>query len=74
MRTHLDIIKDAGGPTELGRTIGVDPNTVHAWVRAESIPAAHYVSVVHAEIATFEELAVAAAARRKAKPEKARAA
>lgn len=64
MQTHTDIIKRAGGATELGRRIGVDPNTVHAWKRANSIPAAYWRGIAEEQIATLDQLADAAAARR----------
>ena len=66
MRTHIQIIEDAKGPTALARAIGVDPNTAKAWGRNKSIPGAHWVSVAAAGIATLEELALAAAVRREA--------
>lgn len=64
MRTFSHIIKDAGGATALARKIGEDPNTVHAWKRGKSIPAAHWNAVVAAKLATLKELADAAEARR----------
>jgi carbamoyl-phosphate synthase small subunit len=64
MRTFSHIIKDAGGSTALARKIGEDPNTVHAWKRGKSIPAAHWNAVVAAKLATLQELADAAEHRR----------
>lgn len=68
MRTFSHIILDAGGATALARKIGEDPNTVHAWKRGKSIPAAHWNAIVAAGQATLQELADAAEARR-ANPE-----
>ncbi|MEH0194542.1 hypothetical protein V7S57_02285 [Caulobacter sp. CCNWLY153] len=69
MRTHTDIIADAGGPTRLARSISttaavVDAGLVAAWKREESIPPAYWPRIVAAEIATLEELAHAAEARK----------
>ena len=61
--THSDIIVAAGGPSALGRKIGVDPNTTKAWKRLNSIPAPHWKAVADAGIASLEDLASAAAAK-----------
>lgn len=66
MRTHKQIIIDAGGPTSVGGAISVDPNTVKAWRHLNSIPAPYWNAVALANLATLEELAIAAAARRAA--------
>ncbi|MBD3833816.1 MAG: hypothetical protein IE910_10780 [Brevundimonas sp.] len=64
MRTFSQIIKDSGGATALARRIGEDPNTIHAWKRGTSIPAAHWNAIVAVGLATLKELADAAEARR----------
>lgn len=64
MRTHLDIIADAGGPTKMGARIQVEAGLVHAWKRENSIPAAYWARVVDAEISNLDELAAAAEARK----------
>lgn len=64
MRTHLDIIADAGGPTKLGVLINVEAGLIHAWKRENSIPAAYWPRIVAAEISTLDELAAAAEARK----------
>lgn len=64
MRTFHDIIDGAGGPTALARAIGDDPNTAHAWRRGGSIPATRWNALARAGIATLQELADAAEAKR----------
>lgn len=64
MRTHEQIITDANGPSAVGRVIGVEPGTVKQWRRLGSIPAPHWKALVEHGLATLEELADAAAARR----------
>ena len=65
MATFLDIFARVGA-TEMARRIGFDdPNTVHAWKRTGSIPSPHWKALADAGIATLEELAEAAAARRR---------
>ena len=66
MRHFTQIIRDAGGPTALAKAVGEDPNTVHAWRRGDSIPAPRWNAVVSAGLATLQELADAAEARRAA--------
>lgn len=55
------VIARNGGPASLGRMIGVAPNTVKAWNRLDSIPAAHWQALVSANAADLDELADAAA-------------
>lgn len=61
MRTHAEIIDR---PTRFARALDADPNTVKAWKRNNSIPAAHWAKVKRAGLATLEELADAAEIRR----------
>lgn len=61
---HRDMIDRAGGIAELGRKIGVDPNTVKAWKRLDSIPAAYWARLSREGVATLTELAEAAALKR----------
>lgn len=63
MRSHVEIIKSVGA-TEMARRLGIEPNTVHAWVRANSIPAGYWRALADAEMASLSELAEAAEARR----------
>jgi len=64
MRSHPDIIADAGGPTKLAATISVEKGLVSAWKRENSIPAAYWPRLVAAELTTLDELAAAAEARK----------
>lgn len=66
MRTHQKIIDDGSGPSAFGRAVGADPNTAKQWRRNDSIPAAWWAAVAGADLATLEELAHAAAAKRAA--------
>lgn len=64
MRTHSQIISDAGGPSAAARLIHAQPGTVKQWRRLDSIPAPHWNALVTAKLATLKELADAAATRR----------
>lgn len=70
MRTHQQIIRDGGGYQAFASKIDPDdtvlPGRVRFWDRRESIPAERWNAVVAAGLATLEELADAAAARRAA--------
>jgi hypothetical protein len=61
--SHRAIIARNGGPAALGRLINIDPNTVKAWNRLDSIPAAHWHAIAGADAATLDELAAAAASK-----------
>lgn len=63
MRTHKQIISDAGGTGKLAGLLSADINMVKQWMRNDSIPAWHWEDVVAADIATLEELAAAAKVR-----------
>lgn len=62
--SHRDIIQRAGGPAAFGHQIKVSPNNVKAWKRLDSIPGPYFRQIAEAGLATLEELAAAAAARR----------
>lgn len=64
MRTHKQIIKDAGGPSAVAKVVVAEANTAKGWSRSNSIPAMYWEPIVAAHLATLEELAAAAAARR----------
>lgn len=64
MRTHADIIEAAGGNAAMARAVNADANLVNQWKRQRSIPAAWWKAVSTANLATLEELAAAAEARR----------
>lgn len=62
--SHSEIIARADGSAALARKIGQDPNTVKAWKRTDSIPAPHWQAIADKGVATLQELAEAAAAKR----------
>lgn len=64
MRTHADILKDAGATAIHARGIGGTLNTVRSWIQRKSIPASAFADFVEAGFATFEELAGDARKRR----------
>ena len=61
MRTHSDIIRDAGGPAKFGRAIDVLANNTKAWARLNSIPAPYWAIIDALGLATLKELADAVA-------------
>jgi hypothetical protein len=66
MRTHAEIIRDAGGPQKVRDRLGLDPKkfeTVKSWFVRDSIPAEHWRRLADEGLATLHELAVAAEAR-----------
>ena len=74
MTTFADIF-DRTRPTKMARELGFDdPNTVFAWKRTDSIPAAYWRKLSDAGVATLDELADAAAHRRGLPAEQASAA
>ncbi|MGV3580021.1 hypothetical protein [Brevundimonas sp.] len=68
MRTHAEIIADAGGPSQvlLRLTLSASIHTVRSWVQRNSIPAEHWAAFAAGGLATLEELATGAAQRRSA--------
>jgi hypothetical protein len=66
MRTHQQIINDAGGPAAVARAVNADPGTAKQWRRLNSIPATYWAEVARQKIATLDELAAGAEARRNA--------
>ena len=64
MRSHTDIINDAGGVAAFARKIGAPYNRVRQWPTADSIPAPYWKATVEQSLATFDELAIAADRRR----------
>lgn len=63
MRTHQDIISDAGGYKALAQRMGLSPERVRFWARRGSIPPEFWRALKGAKAATLEELADAAATR-----------
>ena len=70
MRTHAQIIADAGGyqaaASKIDPTDNLLPGRVRFWMRRNSIPADRWSVVVAAGLTTLEELAAAAAAKAEA--------
>lgn len=66
MRTHRDIIKDAKA-TKVAKRFNIEPGTVHAWVRSDSIPGGYWPAFAEAGFATLDELAAAALEKLKAR-------
>lgn len=66
MRSFQEIIKDAGGPTKLAQRISAPLENAKAWKRNNSIPAPYWQAIEEAQVATLQELAAAAAAKRQA--------
>lgn len=60
MRSHAQIIIDAGGPSSVAREVSALPGTVKQWRRNDSIPAPYWQAVSAKGLATLEELAKAA--------------
>jgi len=65
MRTHAQIITDGGGYQAVASKIPLaEAARVRFWLRRDSIPGEFWAGFAKAELATLEELAVAAEARR----------
>lgn len=63
MRTHKQIIRDAGGPLYVATILGMTdtPWTVRSWSARSSIPAPYWLELAVLGLASLEELAEAAA-------------
>jgi len=57
MRTHLQILTDAGAEAIHERGIAASLNTARSWIQREQIPASAFVQFAEAKLATLEELA-----------------
>jgi hypothetical protein len=66
MRTHKDVIRDAGGVPVVARKLGLQkrPTTVQSWWQRDSIPGEYWLLIAQLELASLPELALAAATRR----------
>lgn len=66
MRTHPEIIKDAGGWRKVRDLLGLptDDTKVKFWFFRESIPAEWFTAMVDLKLTTLEELALAAHRKR----------
>lgn len=69
MRTHLQIISDAGGYRKLADHLGLAAERVRFWERRRSIPLESWRAVEEAGVATRDELfdAAESAAKERAK-------
>lgn len=63
MRTHLQIIADAGGYKSAAEKLGQPAERVRFWARREAIPPEQWKLVSDSGLASLEELAEAAARR-----------
>jgi len=61
MRSHLQIVQDAGGYREVARTLGLPPDRVRFWERRKSIPPTEWKRISESGLASLDELAAAAA-------------
>lgn len=68
MRSHDQIITEAGGYKALAGKIGEPESRVRFWVRRQSIPPEAWLKIAKAEAASLEELAAAAEARAANRP------
>lgn len=66
MRTHRDVIRDAGGVAVVARKLSLAqrPTTVQSWWQRDSIPGEYWLMLAQHELASLPELALAAATRR----------
>lgn len=71
MRTHYQIIIDAGGYKLLAGKIGVPRERARFWVRRKAIPREHWHAIVESGAASFEELVGEPKAQRLTQPSKA---
>lgn len=65
MRTHSEIVAAAGKPEEVALRHNVSVHTVRSWAQRDSIPAEHWAEFARQEIATTDELAQIAEAKRR---------
>lgn len=56
MRTHLQIISDAGGYQAIAATLGLPAERTRFWVKREAIPQDQWPPVIRAGLATLDEL------------------
>ncbi|TKD50555.1 hypothetical protein [Sphingomonas baiyangensis] len=61
--SHAGIIEREGGPAKVAAAIRQPPGNVKAWKRTNSIPAPYWQAFVDNGLATYKELASAAAVK-----------
>jgi DNA-binding transcriptional regulator YiaG len=66
MRSHSDIAKGQDTARQMSELLGVSVHTVRSWAQRDSIPPEYWSPLANANIASLNELAAAAAARRSA--------
>lgn len=66
MRTHSQIIREAGTAETVALNLGVSVNTVRSWIQRDSIPAERWAALRSLNAASLDELATAAATKRAA--------
>ena len=67
MRSHADIIREAGGAHEVRKRLGLKPKqfeTVKSWFVRDSIPGEYWAAFRDCQFCTLEELATAAHVRK----------
>lgn len=64
MRTHAQIVREAGSVEEVALWRKVSVNTVRSWMQRDSLPAEHWAAFAREGKADLTELANAAASRR----------
>lgn len=60
MKTHAQIVRDAGKADEVALLCGVTVYAVRSWVQRNSIPGDKWATFARAGHATLDELALAA--------------
>jgi hypothetical protein len=70
MRSHKDVIREAGGVTALAKKLSLTDRltTVQSWWHRDSIPGEYWHTIADLELATLGELAAAASLRRARRP------
>jgi hypothetical protein len=62
MRSHSQIVREAGAPDRVALKRSVSVHTVRSWMQRNSIPAEHWLGFANDGSASLAELAAAAAA------------
>lgn len=57
MRSHAQIVSDAGKTEAIAIRLGISVHTVRSWVQRNSIPPAHWAGFAEAGWTTLSELA-----------------
>ncbi|MXP24839.1 hypothetical protein GRI39_02100 [Altererythrobacter indicus] len=63
MRTHAQIVREAGKPADVATRRNVSVHTVRSWIRRNSVPQEHWLAFRDDGWASLDELAVGAAAQ-----------